>query len=172
MLLMTMTALNFYEEHREQASKTLGLNGSVTSSIRLQHLEGVLALLDAGPDVWTRPRDQQKLSTIIECLCGYSDLLATRSDCGYILRTVDDILSDLERLHHVEGPAAFSQWTAYQGYTLRGRYHKLTISLGPSYHPYRDYFSMFEMAERAPHGSEKSMWLNHIRGEYLRVADT
>lgn len=73
MLLVTMTALHYYSEHRQEALKMLDPEDRVIENIRQQHFKRVLQLCTVGFD-YEDPNCRVELAAILECLHGYLDL--------------------------------------------------------------------------------------------------
>ena len=170
MLLVTMTALNYYEEHRPQASNILGLISHTIGDMRLQHFEKVLFLLHTRRSDQKQDRKYQDLIAIVECLCGYSDLLASRPHCGNILRTLEGDLRMMEKMHNVQRPGDASPTTTCGIAILRAKYRKLMTKLGLPFHFYGDHFSNPESVEHTQGqsiGTQKSDIFAAI-GDFIR----
>ncbi len=74
MLLVSMTALNFYHENRQQVSKGLGPDDRVIDNIRKLHFERVLRICTNRDFNSGESFDYVDLVANLECLYGYLDL--------------------------------------------------------------------------------------------------
>ena len=75
MLLVTSTALNYFHENRQQATRVTNPNGQIVDSVRQQHFKRILNLCSPELHDWRLPSDRNRLAAILECLYGYQDLL-------------------------------------------------------------------------------------------------
>ena len=80
MLLVTSTGLNYYHINRQAAMKTSKPDDPIIENIRRQHFKRLLVLCKRGTRNWRLPSDRCWLAAILECLSGYSDVLAPRPE--------------------------------------------------------------------------------------------
>ena len=171
MLLVTMTALNYYHKNYKWAAETLGPHVRTIGNIRLQHFERVLGQLDTVWHISNLAGGSHILVTLLECLYEYSDLLASRPDKSGILCKLDRWISNVELYYNAKPPEPIHQWTTCGGPVIRAKYRKLTIRLGHSHQsPYDDLLDTLEAIENAPQGVVKSTLSHHFR-EMMRTPD-